>query len=1466
MPGALGSRTSPFMKPFCILWCCALWLMVLVPETAHAQWVLTGTTAGGSSIVTGSNTLGGLGPGAPLSVNGGDTVTASSNAVAESSSGDTIQFVTSNDTLVNNGSISGTSGQPSAVDVSSTTDQSYPFNAVTFNGISDFSGESITNNGTIAGGNGSAPGVTGSNGSDGSWALDLTGSSLGDIEITNNGAMTGGFGGLSGTSAAYGGTGGDSIHLTGTASISDLFVVNSGIITGGTGEGGNDSDGGTGINVSGSAVENVGITVSGTLSGGEGGSGNAGGNGGYAVDLTGSSLGDIAITNSNGIITGGVGGLSGTNGISGGTGGDSIHLTGSASISGLSVISSGIITGGTGEGGDDSGGGAGINLSGSSMEAVGITVSGTLGGGGGGSGTDQGGNGGFAVGLSGSEATDVSISNDGGINGGSGGNYTGANTIGNYGAGGDGVGLYENTMTGVTIFNDGAIGGGNVVAPGAALGGNGINLEVDSLGNLSAINTGTMGGGSVGGSGFVFNGAALSTGTITNTGVMSGGTGGAALMISATESIANLSITNDGAASGGNGTSYNSFISGGAGQDGISVSGSMLSALVVSGTGTMTGGKGGVGIGQPGGPGGTGLALSGSLVSNLTVTNGGSATGGAGATGSNSFGAGGAGISFYGSSSISGVQLSNIGNATGGAGATGTSSFGNGGPGISFSTEPGASISAAAIDNSGAITGGTGAESGASSGDGLDLTSSGSGVIAVNNYGAITGGTAAAGVVPGIGINGNENGAVLNNFGAITSGSGANGVAVSFSGSNNTLNVIGQFTVNGLIQSTGTNNVLNFSPTGLSTSAAAALQTALATYLTGQPTTGSVTILGGTCAWNAMIIEYNAAVTNVPPTSSVEALPAYSASQVWVRWSGAAYGGGSVASYSIYVSSNGGATWTPWLVNTTQTSAIFQGNPGTTYSFYSIATDPQGNVEESKVTADTSTHAISASSFLGALIIAKNDPVPGVANGKFLLADNPAVDANGDVAFKAFITGTSSNVGIGRANNEGIWFYSGSNGTLLARTGSNAVGTSGASYSILNDPVLDSTGSLAFGASLTGGDVLRNQSNAAGVWVVEGGTTTLALRAGGAAAGQAGENYAKFNQIVTEQPGDVAFLGTLTGAGVTPASALGLWGVDLSGTTDSIIRTGASITAGAATRTVKSLNVFPSLTGVRGQSRSVDTVAGNLALGLGFTDKSQAIAIAVPQTSGFDLEDVVGTYDSGVPGIADARWVSLGAPAVNANSTVAFRATVSGTTPAAKITASNNAGVWLDVGANLALVARTGTSAPGVTDGAFATLTDPVLNNNDQIAFIGTMRPVRDQVTPATAAGIWATTSGTLNLVVRAGTTVPGPTGGKFAAFQQVVFPDTGGPIFQATLTGASAGAKSGVWSVDSAGTLHLVALTGEFVNVHGINKTITSFSLFTVSPQVAGQSRNFDAPTRSVAFLANFSDGTWAILQTIAL
>ncbi|MEZ5278471.1 MAG: carboxypeptidase regulatory-like domain-containing protein [Opitutaceae bacterium] len=121
------------------------------------------------------------------------------------------------------------------------------------------------------------------------------------------------------------------------------------------------------------------------------------------------------------------------------------------------------------------------------------------------------------------------------------------------------------------------------------------------------------------------------------------------------------------------------------------------------------------------------------------------------------------------------------------------------------------------------------------------------------------------------------------------------------------------------------------------------------------------------------------------PTSSVAALAASSGRSFAVSWTGEDAGGAGVAYYDVYVSVNGGE-WTLWQEGTTETSADYQGTPGSSYAFYVHATDALGFANPVAPTAQAQT--IAGVSFLvnianrGGVGTGPNIMIPGfVING-----------------------------------------------------------------------------------------------------------------------------------------------------------------------------------------------------------------------------------------------------------------------------------------------------------------------------------------------------------------------------------------------------------------------------------------------------------------------------------------------------
>ena len=172
-------------------------------------------------------------------------------------------------------------------------------------------------------------------------------------------------------------------------------------------------------------------------------------------------------------------------------------------------------------------------------------------------------------------------------------------------------------------------------------------------------------------------------------------------------------------------------------------------------------------------------------------------------------------------------------------------------------------------------------------------------------------------------------------------------------------------------------------------------------------------------------------------------------------------------------------------------------------------------------------------------------------------------------------------------------------------------------------------------------------------------------------------------------------------------------------------------------------------------------------------------------------------------------------PALNDAGDTAFYATLTGT----EVDTTNNSGIWSEGAGGLALVARTGSQAPGTDTGVnFSGLGAPVLNNAGKTAFQASLTGT-GVVAMTNDAGIWSEGFGSLALVARTGNHAPGTPGGvNFSGFgfAQPALNDAGQTAFAASLSGSDVDSTNdqGIWATDSIGALQLIARTGDPLEV----------------------------------------------------
>jgi hypothetical protein len=149
-------------------------------------------------------------------------------------------------------------------------------------------------------------------------------------------------------------------------------------------------------------------------------------------------------------------------------------------------------------------------------------------------------------------------------------------------------------------------------------------------------------------------------------------------------------------------------------------------------------------------------------------------------------------------------------------------------------------------------------------------------------------------------------------------------------------------------------------------------------------------------------------------------------------------------------------------------------------------------------------------------------------------------------------------------------------------------------------------------------------------------------------------------------------------------------------------------------------------------------------------------------------------------------------PALNDAGKVAFGATVAG--------ARATEGIFLAAEDRLKAIALSGTDAPGVQNGTFVEFDAPVLNNRDEIAFVGTVRRGRE-----TLQVLYLYSGGVLRKLVAGGD--PAPRGGTFDRFGLPAINNKGVVAFPAVI---EQGAILGGIFVVGASELRLLVGAGE--------------------------------------------------------
>jgi hypothetical protein len=476
----------------------------------------------------------------------------------------------------------------------------------------------------------------------------------------------------------------------------------------------------------------------------------------------------------------------------------------------------------------------------------------------------------------------------------------------------------------------------------------------------------------------------------------------------------------------------------------------------------------------------------------------------------------------------------------------------------------------------------------------------------------------------------------------------------------------------------------------------------------------------------------------------------------------------------------------------------------------------------------------------------------------------PAVDDEGTVAFLAKWTVT------GPPLSRGSGLFTKTN--CVAKIGG-ATGIAGVTFRTLADPVIGG-GRVAFLATLAGVPVTR----AGSVWSGPPAAVTLVAQAGDIAPDGAGAQPvggAKFRifKAAAVEGESVAIFAQLTGGTVprnaTAANDYGLWVKDAAHPLTLVLREGQVV----AGRTIKTLATFAVGNGSPGQGRGWLTQTANgprvLAL-VAFTgtDKAQAV-VGVGFTGGVGVL-AQNNPNSTLPDIATASFASFGFPTVNPVGKSAFLASLA-VTPGGPATIANARGVFVDYGnSTYTKIARVTEPAQG-TGTTFSLLKDPVLAEDNAIAFPASLKATTTVKGFATRTLWWKTNFGPLQLLAQGGPRpdgqpIPGlPIEAQWTSFPSLAIAADRGPLFSATLLvgkgGVNAATASGVWATDYAGVTRLLFRTG-IPDAILAGKTLKSYSLLKTAVGSVGVTRSFNNVGQLV-WLATFTDRTTALITT---
>ncbi len=408
----------------------------------------------------------------------------------------------------------------------------------------------------------------------------------------------------------------------------------------------------------------------------------------------------------------------------------------------------------------------------------------------------------------------------------------------------------------------------------------------------------------------------------------------------------------------------------------------------------------------------------------------------------------------------------------------------------------------------------------------------------------------------------------------------------------------------------------------------------------------------------------------------------------------------------------------------------------------------------------------------------------------------------------------------------------------------------GATFKTFADPLINAAGKVAFIATIQGGGASASTDTVLVTNAFGAGALTVVAREG-TSSGEPDLSLIGSFRSISLQGSELLYVVTLKGGrpAVRSTSAMTAFRITNDLVTRRVVRAGQVL----GSDTIKSFQMLAAVAGSPGQNRShVEGTATFLAL---LKNGTQALIDSV----GTELAPIVATGQStGGTVLPTATFKSFG-PVAADSTHVAMAATLNVGT--GDVTSANARAIFLGSNAGFEPVARLTQEAPGISGATFRTLGDPVLAPlSGAVAFPATLKGTS---AAQDSTLWWKPAAGTLTLIAREGDQPPGvPAGAKWKKFVSLALSGGthGAPLFYAQLApragGVNAGNDFGLWAMNHAGELKLLAREGDVIGGKQL-KTITVLNAVAGAP---GVTRSFNN-TQSVVYRATFTDNSQSIL-----